>query len=196
MKVIRSDDVGKKLSSPSAVGTLAKSSGVGTLINSSGVGTLVIPSGVETLVNSSGVGTLVISSGVGTLVNSSGVGTLVVSSEVGTLVISSEVGTLVISSGVRSLANSSGVGTLSSLRSSKPITKSFSDEAMAAKRKRPRFERQWKSTRGESDRVNYRRACRRANRLINESRRVYFHRRLSDCIDSGKNESRKGTPLL
>ena len=69
-------------------------------------------------------------------------------------------------------------------RPSKPITKWLSDEAIAAKRERRMFERKWKSTRGESDRVNYRRACRRANRLINESRRVYFYRRLGDCADS------------
>ena len=44
----------------------------------------------------------------------------------------------------------------------------------------------WKSIRGESDRVNYRLTCHRSNRLINESRRAYFHRRLSDCTDSGQ----------
>ena len=71
-------------------------------------------------------------------------------------------------------------------RPSKPITKLLSDQAIAAKRERRKFERKWKSTRGESDRVNYRRACRRANRLINESQLVYFHRRLSDCTDWGQ----------
>ena len=71
-------------------------------------------------------------------------------------------------------------------RPSKSIMKWLSDEAIAAKRECRRFERKWNATRGESDRVNYHRACRRANRLINKSRRVYFHRRLSDCTDSGQ----------
>ena len=41
---------------------------------------------------------------------------------------------------------------------------------------RCRFEGKWKSTRGESDHVNYRYSCRRSNGLINELRRLYFHR--------------------
>ena len=64
-------------------------------------------------------------------------------------------------------------------RSSKPITKWLSDEAIAAKHECHRFERMWKSKHGESDCVNY--ACCRANRLINESQR-----QLSDCTDSGQ----------
>ena len=43
-------------------------------------------------------------------------------------------------------------------RPSKPITKWLSDEAITAQRESRRFERKWKSTRSESDRVNNRRA--------------------------------------
>ena len=81
------------------------------------------------------------------------------------------------------------------LRQLKPIWKWLSDEAIAAKRERRRFEGKWKSTRGESDRIKNRRACRRANRIINESRLVYFHRCFSDCTDSGQ-ECRVAKELL
>jgi hypothetical protein len=49
-------------------------------------------------------------------------------------------------------------------------------EATAAKQKRRRLERRWKSTNQEVDRVNYRVACRAANRLIKEARREHLTR--------------------
>jgi hypothetical protein len=57
----------------------------------------------------------------------------------------------------------------------------LSKDAVAAKRQRRKLERQWLSTRNDDDRLNYRRACRTANRLINESRRDYYRKRLEEC---------------
>ena len=49
-------------------------------------------------------------------------------------------------------------------------------EATEAKQKRRRLERRWKSTTQEVDRINYRVACRAANRLIKEARREHLTR--------------------
>ena len=68
-----------------------------------------------------------------------------------------------------------------SRRPSKSISRWLSKEAIAAKRERRRLERRWQSTRDEQDRINYRRACRAANKLINASRREYFRKRLLEC---------------
>ena len=65
-----------------------------------------------------------------------------------------------------------------------PITKFLSPAAKSAKRERRRLERTWKSTKLESDRVAYRRSCRTANRLINESRRDFMWDQLADSTDS------------
>jgi len=60
-------------------------------------------------------------------------------------------------------------------------------EAVTAKLDRRRLERRWLATGAEEDRQRYRRACRSANRLINESRRDHFRTRLGDCAnDPGK----------
>ena len=59
---------------------------------------------------------------------------------------------------------------------SKPISRWLSSEVVAAKRERRRLECRWLSTR-----LKYRRACRSANKLINESRRAYFRDRLLEC---------------
>ena len=68
-------------------------------------------------------------------------------------------------------------------RPSKPITKFLSPAAKSAKRERRRRERIWRSTKLKSDRVAYRRSCRTANRLINESRTEFMRDRLSEFID-------------
>lgn len=47
-------------------------------------------------------------------------------------------------------------------------------EATAAKQKRRRLERRWKASSREEDRVNYRTACRTANRLIKQARREHL----------------------
>jgi len=69
----------------------------------------------------------------------------------------------------------------SSRRPPKPISRWLSSEAVATKRERRRLERRWLSTRDDHDRLKYRRACRSANKLINESRRAYSRDRLLEC---------------
>jgi Endonuclease-reverse transcriptase len=59
-------------------------------------------------------------------------------------------------------------------RPPKPITRWLSDDAVDAKRLRRRLNRRWKFDLRESDRVAYRLACHRANKLINSSRQDYF----------------------
>jgi len=68
-------------------------------------------------------------------------------------------------------------------RPSKPITKFLSPAAKSAKRERRRRERIRRSTKLESDRVAYRRSCRTANRLINESRTDFMRNRLYESVD-------------
>jgi hypothetical protein len=58
-------------------------------------------------------------------------------------------------------------------RQGKSGNKWLSPEAVAAKQTRRRLERRWKTTRQESDRLAYRAACRSANRLINDSRKLH-----------------------
>lgn len=69
-------------------------------------------------------------------------------------------------------------------RGSSNTARWLSPDAIAAKRERRRLERTWKQSHTESDRVAYRRACRRANTLINKSRGDFFRRKLSECTDS------------
>ena len=64
-------------------------------------------------------------------------------------------------------------------RPPKEITRWLSDEAVEAKRERRRLEKRWSSSKSDSDRIAYRLACRRANKLINESRKDYFRSQLS-----------------
>jgi len=54
----------------------------------------------------------------------------------------------------------------------------LSPEAVNAKKHRRRLERRWKSTGAECDRIDYRKACRHANKLINESRNTQRYHRL------------------
>jgi len=63
-------------------------------------------------------------------------------------------------------------------RPPKKISHWLSDEAIGAKRLCRRLERRWRFIGSEADRVNYRRACRDANRLINSSRKHHFRSRI------------------
>ena len=72
----------------------------------------------------------------------------------------------------------------------------MSDEAVTAKRLRRRLERQRRSTGSDTDRVKYRQACRQANRLINESRKTYFKRRIETAAGDWKQRWRIANELL
>jgi len=63
-------------------------------------------------------------------------------------------------------------------RPPKKISRWLSDEVIGAKRLRRRLERRWRFSGSEADRINYRRACRDANRLINVSRKDHFRSRI------------------
>ena len=71
-------------------------------------------------------------------------------------------------------------------RQSKPSTKWLSKEAADAKRERRRLEGVWKRHGRELNYVEYRRSCRLATKLINESRRKDHQRQLAECTNSGK----------
>lgn len=62
----------------------------------------------------------------------------------------------------------------------------LSPEAVNAKKHRRRLERRWKSTGAECDRIDYRKACRHANKLINESRNTQRYHRLIECKDNAR----------
>jgi len=68
----------------------------------------------------------------------------------------------------------------STKRQGKAESKWLSKEAMEAKQARRRLERKWKSTGVETVRVAYRETCRRANRLITESRRAFYSQRINN----------------
>jgi len=61
------------------------------------------------------------------------------------------------------------------------ISRWLSDEAITAKRLRRRLERRWRSTGSDADQVNYRRACRDANRLIKASHRDHLRCRIDSA---------------
>jgi len=63
-------------------------------------------------------------------------------------------------------------------RAPKPVTRWLSRDAIAAKRARRKFERKWKRTGLEIDRIAYRKACRFANKLITKSRADYYRQQL------------------
>lgn len=65
------------------------------------------------------------------------------------------------------------------VRVGKRSTKWLSTSAVASKRRRRRFERRWRRTRAEVDRVAYRASCRAANLEINRSRQTFFQERLT-----------------
>ena len=54
----------------------------------------------------------------------------------------------------------------------------ISTDALAAKRNRRKLERRWKRTGDVNDRIEYRGACRQANRLIRKSSRKFFEDRI------------------
>ena len=62
-------------------------------------------------------------------------------------------------------------------RSQKPR---LSKPSQRPKRTRRRLERRWRATGDEADRLAYRRKCRKANRLINESRSNHYRRRIQE----------------
>ena len=62
----------------------------------------------------------------------------------------------------------------------------LSEEAAKAKQKRRRLERQWKKTGLEVIRVAYRKACRTANQLINESRRSHLEQKVTEASSDPK----------
>ncbi len=68
----------------------------------------------------------------------------------------------------------------STKRRGKPDSRWLSAEAAAAKQEQRKLERRWKSTGSEVVRVAYRAACRLANRLITESRRAFYARRVTE----------------
>lgn len=59
-------------------------------------------------------------------------------------------------------------------------------EAVEAKQCRRRLERRWKRSGGELDRVAYRAACRRANKLINQSRNRHRYQRVAEAGRSSR----------
>ena len=71
-------------------------------------------------------------------------------------------------------------------RQSKPSTKWLYKEAADAKRERRRLEGVWKRHGRELDYVEYRRSCRFATKLINESHQKDHQRQLAECANSGK----------
>ena len=50
----------------------------------------------------------------------------------------------------------------------------------------PLLEKRWKTSSHNDDRTTYRQACRRANKLINESRRSHHSEIINGCTDSKK----------
>jgi len=67
---------------------------------------------------------------------------------------------------------------------SKPITRWLSQDAVNAKRDGGCLERRWRRTKSDADSTAYRQACRRANKLINTSRRDFYRGQLESAVDS------------
>ena len=68
-------------------------------------------------------------------------------------------------------------------RPSNSTSRWISVEANEAKRNRRRLERIWLCTKNEADRLNYRASCRRANILINNSRKKHSSYTLDSCTN-------------
>ena len=81
-------------------------------------------------------------------------------------------------------------------RPSKPISKRLSPQAVKAKRWRRKLEKVWLASGLESDRIEYRRACRAANALINRSRQEFFRQQLNDAAADSKRRWRTVRHLL
>ena len=69
-------------------------------------------------------------------------------------------------------------------RAPKKNTKWLSEPAREAKRRRRRLEKKWKRTKLETDRIDYRTACREAGTLINESKRKFISDEINNCSNS------------
>ena len=74
----------------------------------------------------------------------------------------------------------------SSRRKLNPITRWLSTSAVAAKRNRRRLEKRWRTSHAESDRIAYRQSCRKANKLIMESRQNFYRNTLENCSNSSE----------
>lgn len=77
-----------------------------------------------------------------------------------------------------------------------PIDAFLSPAALAAKRNRRKLERVWLRTNKERDRLEYRAACRLANKLINESRATFLSDRLRSISSNSRNKWRAFNNLL
>ena len=64
----------------------------------------------------------------------------------------------------------------------------LSPEAQDAKRNRRKLEKRWNATRDENIKVKYRQACRRANRLIVDSRKNHFASKIESASDNPKQQ--------
>ena len=78
----------------------------------------------------------------------------------------------------------------------KPINRFLLPDAKDAKRTRRRLERRWKHTGDEQDRRAYHRQFRRANRLINESRRINYADSIADMTAGSKKRWASVSELL
>jgi len=67
-----------------------------------------------------------------------------------------------------------------SRRPPKRVTRFLSADAVTAKRRRRKLEKRWKRKRNEADRIQYRAACRSANKLINSSRQEHYQSQLRE----------------
>ena len=81
-------------------------------------------------------------------------------------------------------------------RPQKPITKWLSVQAVEAKRTRRPPERRWRATGDEADRLAYRRVCRQANQLINDSRTNHYRQRIQESGSDYKQRWRIVNELL
>lgn len=71
--------------------------------------------------------------------------------------------------------------TRTKLASSHPDNRWLTPEALTAKRRRRQLERKWKKYQLEADRLEYRKACRAANKAILESRSKYYSGRILEA---------------
>ena len=69
-------------------------------------------------------------------------------------------------------------------RAPKKNTKWPSKPAREAKRRRRRLEKKWKREKLETDRIDYRIACREAGTFINESREQFISDEINNCSNS------------
>ena len=80
------------------------------------------------------------------------------------------------------------VAPIQTKRKSCPKSTWLSPEAQDAKRNRRKLEKRWNATRDENIKVKYRQACRRANRLIVDSRKNHFASKIESASDNPKQQ--------